>query len=394
MGLFNKKQKERTYEENGYIIGVDSHVIYHMPRDLKVYVLPESAVAIREEAIFDISHSVEQIVVPGSFKRFDVNLQSCKNIKKVVLNEGVEEINCLVKTGNVDFELPSTIKKIGKDNYPIVKNLVIPNGVEIIKPLFASHDTNLISVDIPGTLKKIPVYAFNQCKNLQTIIMHEGVETAEINSFFNTNNLHTLKIPSTFNGRIDLTMEAREGTNPRGNSKYDGKNFEQEKKEIMSVFIKRGDKDYEFKIKRGDCPIINISQNNIIIYITNGPGIDINCNSLKSGVYQIDNAKLIAVENKEKPDPIKKTDELPIEEQIIIAFQEAYKECVVAREDFKSLSFQDKIKVKNYIRDSFIKNIEMTGKINTSFSAFDNWFNKAINEINSMEIDQDNIKHR
>ena len=85
MGLFNKAQKERTYEENGYIIGVDSHIIYHMPQGLNEYVLPSSAVAIKDEAIFDISRSVEQIIVPGSFKRFSVNLQNCVKLKKVKL---------------------------------------------------------------------------------------------------------------------------------------------------------------------------------------------------------------------------------------------------------------------------------------------------------------------
>ena len=244
MGLFNREQKEKTYEENGYIIGVNSHMIYHMPKGLTNYVLPASALSIKDEAVFDISSSVEQIVVPGSFKKFNTNLQSCSKLKKVILGEGVEEINCVVKTGQVDFELPTTLKKIGKDNYPIVNNLVIPNGVETIEPMFASHDTNLISVDIPGTIKKIPAEAFNQCKNLQSIIMHEGVEAAENNSFRNTNNLHTLKIPSTFNGRVNLPMEARSGSSRRGNSKYDGRTFEQEKEMILSIFIKRDDKEF------------------------------------------------------------------------------------------------------------------------------------------------------
>ena len=394
MGLFNKEQKERTYEENGYIIGVDSHIIYHMPQGLNEYVLPSSAVAIKDEAIFDISHSVEQIIVPGSFKRFSVNLQNCAKLKKVILSEGVEEIKCIVKTGQVDFELSTTIKKIGKDNYPIVNNLVIPNGVETIEPMFASHDTNLISVDIPGTIKKIPAEAFNQCKNLQSITMYEGVEAAENNSFRNTNNLHTLKIPSTFNGRINLSMESRSGSNARGNSKYDGRNFEQEKEMILSVFIKREDKEYEFKIKRGDSPIINISQNNIIIYKADGPAVTIDSHILKSGVYQVDNGKLNAIENKEKTEPIKDDNELKMEDKVLITFQDAYRDNITVRDDFKMLSLQEKMKIKNYIRNCFMENIELTGKINTTFEAFDNWFNKAIKEINSLDINQDSSRHR
>ena len=390
MGLFNREQKEKTYEENGYIIGVNSHMIYHMPKGLTNYVLPASALSIKDEAVFDISSSVEQIVVPGSFKKFNTNLQSCSKLKKVILGEGVEEINCVVKTGQVDFELPTTLKKIGKDNYPIVNNLVIPNGVETIEPMFASHDTNLISVDIPGTIKKIPAEAFNQCKNLQSIIMHEGVEAAENNSFRNTNNLHTLKIPSTFNGRVNLPMEARSGSSRRGNSKYDGRTFEQEKEMILSIFIKRDDKEYEFKIKRGDCPIINISQNNIIIYKSDGPAVTIDSNSLKTGVYKIDNGKLNALENKEKTEPIKDNSE-QMEEQVLIAFQDAYRDNITTRDDFKMLSLQEKMKIKNYIRNCFMKNIELTGKINTTYDAFDNWFNKAIKEINTLE---DSSRHR
>ncbi len=111
MSLFNREKIEKTYEENGYLIGVNTHLIYHLPKGLTVYNLPESALGIKDTAITEMSGSVEKIVVPGNFKKFGGNFQFCKKLKLISLLDGVEEINCQVKTGVVDFHLPSTIKK-------------------------------------------------------------------------------------------------------------------------------------------------------------------------------------------------------------------------------------------------------------------------------------------
>lgn len=166
MGIFNSKPKqEKTYEENGFLIGIESHTIYHVPLGMTEYILPNSAISISESAIIEMGRTAITIIVPESFKIFKGDFSMSKSLKNIVLKEGVVEIKCITKQ-DVDFQLPTTIKKIGKNNYPIVKDLVIPSGVTELDDMFASHDTNLISVQVPGSIKKVPTYAFNQCRNL------------------------------------------------------------------------------------------------------------------------------------------------------------------------------------------------------------------------------------
>lgn len=302
MGLFNRnienKITEKTYEENGYVIGMNSHIIYHVPKIQlgSSYVLPNGTTGLKETAISEMRVSKpQQIIVPGTFKKFNVQFINFENLKEIKLQEGVEEVKCTFSANKnaVNITLPTTIKKIGRNNYPVVQHLNLPNGVTEIEPLFASHDTNLLSVNIPGTIKVIPQGAFNQCKNLEKIVFNEGVEASERDAFRGTNNLHAIEIPSTYNGVIDLPMEARTGSNIRGNSKYDGKRFEEEKNSILKIKIKRGPKEFEFNIRRGEEPSINIMQNRIQIKCkSQQQTIFIDCDNLKQGIYNVENGTL------------------------------------------------------------------------------------------------------
>ena len=257
MGLFNRRNaniaNEKTYEENGYVIGIESKLIYHVPKIQSgtTYFLPSGTTGLTDIAISEMrSSKPQQIVVPGSYKKFNYQLSGFENLCGIVLQDGVEEVKCSFGTSKnaVDVKLPTTIKRIGKNNYPVTQHLTLPIGVVEIDQLFASHDTNLLSVNMPGTIKVIPPGAFNQCKNLQSIVFNEGVETSARDAFRGTNNLRMLELPSTYNGVIDLPMEARAGSNVRGNSRYDGKNFAEEQNSILKIKIRRGTKQFEFNI--------------------------------------------------------------------------------------------------------------------------------------------------
>ena len=157
MGLFNRnkdnKINEKTYEENGYIIGVDSHIIYHVPKETEngTYILPSSAMGIKDTAINEMRQAYpNKIIIPSSFKKFTVELINFQNLSLIDLQEGIEEVKYTVTNNKyaVNTNLPSTIKKIGRNNYPVVQDLVIPNGAIELDTLFASHDTYLKSIDI------------------------------------------------------------------------------------------------------------------------------------------------------------------------------------------------------------------------------------------------------
>lgn len=394
MGLFNRnienKITEKTYEENGYVIGINSHIIYHVPKIQlgSSYILPNGTTDLKETAISEMRISKpQQIIVPGTFKKFNVQLINFENLKEIRLQEGVEEVKCTFDTNKnaVNITLPTTIKKIGRNNYPIVQHLNLSNGVAEIEPLFASHDTNLLSVNIPGTIKVVPQGAFNQCKNLEKIVFNEGVETSERNVFRGTNNLHTLEIPSTYNGVIDLPMEARAGSNIRGNSKYDGKRFEEEKNSILKIKIKRGTKEFEFNIRRGEEPNINIMQNRIQIKCkSQQQTIFIDCDNLKQGIYNVKNGALMAHKQtftqstSQKPVTYQTQQKQEVTNKLKLIFQKAIADNL-DEEDFKFARIygKDKNKVIKYMWEMFLKQASLN-IVRTDSNNIDRIFTDAI----------------
>ena len=359
MGLFNLNNEE-MWKVYGYVYGAKSRMIYHVPNN-DIYEFPNITKGLSQIAIQEMRISKPYgIIVPGSFKKFNYEFINFEELKFIELQEGVEEVKCVCSKKDVDIKLPSTIKKIGANNYPIAQDLVLPNGVIEIEKMFASHDTNLISVNIPGTLKVIPLGAFNQCKNLQTVILNEGVETAMLDSFRGTNSLKTLVLPSTFNGAIALSMDPRAITSVRGNSKYDSKRFEEDQNAILNIKITRDDKVFDFNIKRKEQPTLSVRRNIIIIKCSSQQQmITIDSNQLQSGTYNIENGILkqqqsFSFEQKEENDVSQQNKNIDLHEQemmdkLDIIFQNAYREHVTKRDDFIRLSSATKMQIKKVV---------------------------------------------
>jgi len=82
--------------------------------------------------------------------------------------------------------------------------------------------------------------------------LNEGVETSGISAFYGTNNLRTLVLPSTYDGKIELPMISKENAKPtlfmkpeyiedagliiRRGPGYDGKRFEEEQKVFKAIY--------------------------------------------------------------------------------------------------------------------------------------------------------------
>lgn len=400
MSLFNRingsKTNEKTYEINGFVVGVDSHIIYHVPKVQigTTYIFPNGTTGLAEIAISEMRNSrPQQIVVPGSFKKFNIQFINFENLRVIELQEGVEEVKCYFGTTKnaVDVKLPTTIKKIGRNNYPIVQNLTLPNGVVEIEPLFASHDTYLLSVNIPGTIKVIPQRAFNQCRNLQSVVFNEGVETSGRDVFHGTNNLRAIEIPSTYNGVIDLSMEGRSASNPRGNSKYDGKNFMEEQNNLLKITIKRGSKTFEFDIRRGEITSIEIRQNKIQIKCNSQQQIiSIDCESLEQGIYNIENGNVrMKQQVSSQPTPVKPpiTQKPPIQatnkqeelsSKIELIFNKAITDNLEDEDfEFAGLYGSDRAQVIHYMRDMFMKQVSLN-IIRTDYNNINRIFIEAV----------------
>lgn len=80
-------------------------------------------------------------------------------------------------------------------------HVVIPDTVSVIAAAAFYQNENIVSVEIPGSVKQIEGSqdkgAFSECANLEKVILHEGVEEIGMSTFFNCEKLCEIDVPAT-----------------------------------------------------------------------------------------------------------------------------------------------------------------------------------------------------
>ena len=95
--------------------------------------------------------------------------------------------------------LPDTITTIGTNafQYCSLRKITLSNNLtEMGDYAFADCD-NLVSVDIPASLKQIPFFAFTDCSALSSVTLHEGLEVIGSPAFWVCRSLSSSSIPTT-----------------------------------------------------------------------------------------------------------------------------------------------------------------------------------------------------
>ena len=77
------------------------------------------------------------------------------------------------------------------------KYLKIPENIETIKASQFEGDQNLVSVIIPGTVRKIGDGAFAECKNLKRVVLQEGIESIGLSVFTGCYKLRKVTVPDS-----------------------------------------------------------------------------------------------------------------------------------------------------------------------------------------------------
>lgn len=83
------------------------------------------------------------------------------------------------------------------DTFLATKNVVIPEGVEVIPSHFFQSCDWIETVSLPSTLKRIEAGAFEDCTNLQSINIPDGIEEIPYNCFRNCSSLTGIVFPNT-----------------------------------------------------------------------------------------------------------------------------------------------------------------------------------------------------
>ena len=89
-----------------------------------------------------------------------------------------------------------------KENNTEVTDVVVPDGIEDIKPLAFYGFTAMSSLTLPSTVTKLGDYAFYACTGLTEVTLPEGFEDIGRGVFDGCTSLTTLSLPSTLT-RID-----------------------------------------------------------------------------------------------------------------------------------------------------------------------------------------------
>lgn len=84
-----------------------------------------------------------------------------------------------------------------KENNTEVTDLVVPDGIEEIKPLAFYGFTAMTSLTLPTSVKKLGDYAFHDCTGLTEVTLPEGFEDIGRSVFDGCTALTTLTLPST-----------------------------------------------------------------------------------------------------------------------------------------------------------------------------------------------------
>ena len=167
---------------------------------------------------FSENTCLKSIVIPNSVKEIGESaFLFCSNLGDVTIGDSVE----IIGQDAFDFctELNSVyIKDIAKWcgisfrtnksnplyyannlylNYELVKDLTIPDTIEVINDYAFINCSCLLSVSIPNSMKKIGGLAFGSCTNLKCLNLGHSVTTIGSYAFSNCTKLEEVIIPNS-----------------------------------------------------------------------------------------------------------------------------------------------------------------------------------------------------
>lgn len=140
-------------------------------------VIPEGTERIGKYVFSGCKNKFNSITIPKSLKRVD---DYSLLIENMIISD-------LISYCNIDFF--STIQAThlyGDDNIEI-KELIIPEGVKVIKPRTFCDFYNLTAISLPRSLNEIGELAFSYCTNLTSITIPEEVNTIGKGAFMEVN---------------------------------------------------------------------------------------------------------------------------------------------------------------------------------------------------------------
>ncbi len=129
--------------------------------------IPESVISINSNAFRECS-SLSSITVDEKNPKYD-SRDNCNAIIETATNK-------LILAGK-DIVLPEGVTSYNQDVFKNCVSLSLSDGLETITSYMFANCDKLVSLIIPGSVKKIEENAFNSCTSLKTVVFEEGPDS-------------------------------------------------------------------------------------------------------------------------------------------------------------------------------------------------------------------------
>ena len=180
-------------------------------RNLKEVILNEGLEKIGVRAF--LNTKIESITIPNSVKEIDslafdflkishisINLNN-KNFEikdNFFIDKNNKKILAYLDKKTTKVTIPNNVKEIGEGAFSgcrNIKEVILNEGLEKIDS-GAFQDTNIESITIPDSVEEIGKYAFYNCTNLKEVTLNEGLEKIGTGAFGGT-NIESITIPDS-----------------------------------------------------------------------------------------------------------------------------------------------------------------------------------------------------
>ena len=171
---------------------------------------PEEGTGIPSQGNLDFAGNVKwtfssdgTLTITGNDKiLINTIFRTSQQIRKVIIEEGIEELPYGLFEGCTNLEsvsLPSSLRKIDEcvfKDCSSLKELVLPEGLEIIDAMAFQGCTALEKLSVPSTIKDIGYSVFENCSSLTDIQLSENLSILG-ESMFRNCGLKEITIPAS-----------------------------------------------------------------------------------------------------------------------------------------------------------------------------------------------------
>lgn len=172
-------------------------------KDMTSATLPEGLVSIGSYAFSGCS-KLEHLVIPSTVDSIGNHaFNGCSALQQINIPQGIKKLAdaVLSGTGIKTLDIPSSVNDIGMaafSNCESLQSIKLPKGLTVLDACLFYGCKQLSDIQIPSTVKTIGYKAFCGCDSLQNIMFEDGVSDLVIEqyAFENCKNINRLVITS------------------------------------------------------------------------------------------------------------------------------------------------------------------------------------------------------